>query len=194
MNERQQGLLTQIRSMKEDVLQLQTDYWVSFSDFGTWQFWVVLAALIVPLILLILFIDRKNILLLLFFGINYHLWFQYVDSIQITMGLHEYPYELFPFLSSIALDGSLVPVVFIFMYQWVLNHDKNIYLYASLLSAVLAFVVKPIMVNFDFFRMFKGNNYFYLFLFYMLFFFVSYGITRLFAWMQQKGKAERTNN
>ncbi|MFD1361803.1 hypothetical protein [Lentibacillus salinarum] len=186
MNDEQQNRLAEIRGLKEKITQLQVDYWFSFSDFGTWQFWVVLAALIVPLIILILFIDRNNILLLLFFGINFHLWFQYVNAAQISMGLLEYPYEILPYLPSIALDGSIAPVSYILMYQWVLNHAKNIYLHATLLSAVFAFVAKPIIVSFGFFHMYKGLNYFHLFLFYLLFFFVSYAITRLFVWMQQK--------
>ncbi|MFZ3579153.1 CBO0543 family protein [Virgibacillus sp. DJP39] len=186
MNEKQLELLNKIRSMAEEVTQLQIEYWKSFSDFGIWQFWVVSLMLIVPLIVLFISIDKGKMLLLGFFGLNYHIWFAYVNSIGISLGLWEYPYQIAPFLPSFSLDASFVPVSFMLLYQWTLNHKKNIYLYSVLLSAIFAFVLKPIMVNFHFFHMFKGVNYVHLFLFYVAFFIVSKLITNLFIWLQQK--------
>jgi hypothetical protein len=188
MKEKQIELLNRIRSMVEEVTQNQMEYWKSFSDIGTWQFWVVLLTLVVPLIILFVSIDKRKILLLGFFGLNYHIWFQYINATGISLGLWEYPYQIVPFLPSFALDASLVPISFILLYQWTLNHNKNIYLYSVLLSAVFAFVLKPIMVTFHFFHMYKGVNYFYLFLFYVAFFIVSKLITNLFLWLQQKEK------
>lgn len=186
MNEKQSELLYQIRSMLEEVNQLQIEYWQSFSYFDTWQFWIVVIALILPIIILFFSIDKRKMLLLGFFGLNYHVWFAYVNKIGINMGLWEYPYELVPFLPSFALDASLVPVSFMLLYQWTLNRQKNIYLYSVLLSALFAFVLKPIMVNFHFFHMFKGVNYIYLFLSYIALFIVSKLITNLFLWLQKQ--------
>ncbi len=85
-----------------------------------------------------------------FFGINYHLWFQYVNSAGVSMGLWEYPYELTSFQPSFTLDGSIAPVAFMLVYQWTLNHGKNVFLYSLLLSALFGFVMKPMMAYFDF--------------------------------------------
>ncbi|WP_160141723.1 hypothetical protein [Salicibibacter halophilus] len=104
-------------------------------------------------------------------------------------GLWEYPYQLVPFLASFALDASLVPVCFMLLYQWTLNHQKNLYLYAALLSAILAFVLKPIMVHYHFFHMFYGINYFHLFLFYYVFFLVSKLITNVFIWLEKSARS-----
>ncbi|MFD2761570.1 CBO0543 family protein [Lentibacillus juripiscarius] len=141
---------------------------------------------LVPLTFLFIFIDRSKMLHLGFFGINYHLWFQYVNSAGVSMGLWEYPYELTSFQPSFTLDGSIAPVAFMLVYQWTLNHGKNVFLYSLLLSALFGFVMKPMMAYFDFFHMFSGVHYFYLFLFYEAFFVVSYLITKLFLWMQRK--------
>ncbi|MFD1039454.1 CBO0543 family protein [Virgibacillus byunsanensis] len=187
MKEKQLELLNKIRSMAEEVTQFQIEYWKSFSDFGIWQFWVVILMLIIPLIVLFISIDKGKMLLLGFFGLNYHIWFAYVNSFGISLGLWEYPYQIVPFLPSFALDASLVPISFMLLYQWTLNHKKNIYLYSILLSGIFAFVLKPIMVNLHFFHMFKGVNYVHLFLFYVAFFIVSKLITNLFLWLQQKG-------
>jgi len=186
MKEKQLELFNKIRSMTEELNQLQLEYWNAYSDFELWQFWIVLIALIAPLIALLFLIDKQKTLLLGFFGFNYHVWFSYVNQIGISMGLWEYPYQLHPFLPSFALDASLVPISFILLLQWTLNHNKNIYLYSVVLSAFFAFVLKPIMVTFDFFHMFKGVNYIHLFLFYIAFFVVSMLITNLFLWLQKK--------
>ncbi|WP_085994143.1 CBO0543 family protein [Oceanobacillus senegalensis] len=186
MKEKQVEYLNEIRSMAEELTQFQIEYWKAFSDFGIWQFWVVILMLIAPLIVLFLSIDKGKMLLLGFFGLNYHVWFAYVNAIGISLGLWEYPYQILPFLAGFALDASLIPVCYMLLYQWTLNHKKNIYLYAVLLSAILAFVLKPMMVNLHLFHMFKGINYIHLFLFYVAFFLVSKLITNLFVWLQQK--------
>lgn len=186
MNEKQSKLFDKIRSMSEEVSQLQIEYWQSFSDFGTWQFWVLILMLFVPLIVLFLLIDKSKILLLGFFGLNYHLWFAYTDTIGIRLGLWGYPYQLIPPLPSFTLDASLIPVGFMLLYQWTLNRKKNIYLYSILLSAIFAFILKPIMVKLHLFQMYQGINYIHLFLFYIAFSIVSILITNLFRWLQQK--------
>src|SRR5690625_2263804 len=110
----------------------------------------------------------------------------YVNSTGIKLGLWEYPYQIVPFLPTFALDAALVPIIFMLFYQWTINQQKNVYLYALLLSAVLGFIMKPLFVFFDFFHMFYWANYFYLFLFYYLFFLVSIFITNIFRWLQKE--------
>lgn len=187
MNGQQSELLDKIRSMQEALTQEQVAYWMKFSDISTWQFWVDILTVFVPLIVLFILIDRSKALLLGFFGLNYHLWFHYVNSFGISYALWHYPYQILPFIPSFAIDAALIPICFMLLYQWTLKRDKNIYLYAILLSAFFAFVMKPIMVYFDFFQMFKGVNYFHLFLFYFGLFIVSKLITNVFIWLQNKG-------
>lgn len=190
MNENELDFLSKMRFMAEELSQFQIEYWQTFSGIGAWQFWVQLLMLIVPLIVLFIFIDKDKMLLLGFFGLNYHVWFSYVNSIGVDFGLWQYPYQLVPSLPSFSLDAALVPIIFMLLYQWTINHEKNIYLYSLLLSAILAFVLKPIMVKFDFFHMFHGINYIHLFLFYMVLFIISKFITNLFVWLQKKGRKE----
>ncbi|MEN1968324.1 hypothetical protein WMZ97_09655 [Lentibacillus sp. N15] len=186
MEEKQIELLNKIRSMHEKVSQLEIDYFKAFSFFGNWQFWIVILMLVVPLIVLFLFIDKDKMLLLGFFGLNYHIWFAYTNVIQIDLGYINYPYHSFPLLTAFSLDASLVPVCFMLLYQWTLNHKKNFYLYQLLLSVVLAFILKPIMVQLHLFQMHNGLSYFQLLIAYVVLFVVSKLITNLFLWLQQK--------
>lgn len=186
MSEKQEELLQKMRSTAEDLAQLQVDYWKEFSSFDDIKFWIVILLLVIPLIVLFLTIDRKKMLLLGFFGLNYHIWFAYTNSAGIRMGLWEYPYEVLPILPSFALDASFVPVAYMLLYQWTLKHKKNIYLYSTILSAFFAFIFKPILVMHNLFRMFHGINYIHLFLFYVAFFIVSKLITNIFLKLQER--------
>src|SRR5699024_12073961 len=126
INDNQLELLKVIRSISRELSQYQIEYWHLYSCVGMWQFWVELLMIIIPLIILFFSIDKSKALLLVFFGLNYHVWFSYTNSIGVGLGLWEYPYHVIPFLPSFSLDAVLVPVCFILLYQCTLNHNKNI--------------------------------------------------------------------
>lgn len=187
MQENQMSFLNEIRSKAEELAQIDMEYWQQFSSVGTWQFWVIVLTLLIPLIILFIFIERRKILLLGFYGLNFHVWIAYVDSIGLRLGFWEYPYKLTSVLPSFSIDAALIPVSFILVYQWTLNHKKNIYLYSLLLSAIYAFVLKPLMNYIHFFHMFKGINYLHLFFIYAAVSMISILITNFFLWLQRKG-------
>ncbi|GGM38055.1 hypothetical protein GCM10011351_25290 [Paraliobacillus quinghaiensis] len=177
----------EINQMQEKVAQLQEDYWLSYTNIDSWQFWVMVLMLIVPLIIFILKIDRSKLFLLLFFAFNIHVWFAYIDAFGVRRGFWEYPHSLTPYFPfSLSLDGSLVPVAYMFVYQWTLNKKKNFYLYAIALSAIFSFGLKPLLVSINLFGLNKGMNYFYLFLLYCLMFLISKLITNFFLKLESK--------
>ncbi|WP_290428917.1 CBO0543 family protein [Alkalihalophilus pseudofirmus] len=188
MDQDQLTLYQKIESAKEQVMQLEWEYWVRFSSIHTFEFWVIfLLFFAAPLIALYFLIDRRKMLLLGFYGFNIHVWFGYVDTAQDKMGVLGYPYELLPFLSgNVSLEAALVPVLFMLVYQWTLNHRKNFYLYSLLLSAFLSFVLKPILVMHLFFELSEGLTYFHLFIAYIGVFLFSKFITTVFLRMQRK--------
>ncbi|SFE88432.1 hypothetical protein [Alteribacillus iranensis] len=188
MTEQQKEMLAEARSNNLELSSHMTEYWERFSGLDTWQFWIIVLMTIIPLIVLFFAIDRRKVLLIGFFGFNYHVWFAYVNSTGIRYGLWEYPYEVVPFLPSFALDASLVPITYMLVFQWTLNHNKNIFILSTITAAILAFIVKPIMVHLHYFHMFYGINFFHLFLFYIGMFLVSYGITKVFMWLQNHKK------
>jgi hypothetical protein len=52
---------------------------------GTWQFWVVIALLVVPLILLYYTIDRKRIFGIFFFGYK-----EYLGLLEFRKGMNQF--------------------------------------------------------------------------------------------------------
>lgn len=182
-------MFKEINQMQEKVARLQEEYWISYTNIDSWQFWVMVFMLIVPLIVLVLKIDKSKMFLLLFFAFNIHAWFAYIDSFGVRRGFWEYPHSLTPYFPfSMSLDGSLVPVTFMFVYQWTLNKKRNFYFYALALSAIFSFGVKPLLVSMNLFGLNKGLNFFHLFLLYCLIFLTSKFITSFFLKLQNKVK------
>jgi hypothetical protein len=188
MGTEQTKQLIELNKLNEKVSILTFDYWQSYSNLNTWQFWFLFAMLVLPLIALYFFIDRKKIFLIGFFGFNIHVWFHYSDAFGVTHALWNYPYNVFPILVGFPLDAALIPVLFMFVYQWTLNKNKNYYLYATGLSAFLAFLFKPAMVTFGLFKLYKGMNYFYVFLIYIFVMLLAKWITNLFVYLSKGNK------
>ena len=179
--------LEQITKLHERVTNVSKDYWMHYSNLNTWQFWVAVALLIMPLVALYFLIDRRKALLIGFFGLNIHVWFHYADIFCVMHGLVTYPYKVTPFFpASVTLDASFIPVTFMLLYQWTLNKNKNYYLYATAYSLFLSFLFKPALITFELFRIYKGLNYFYIFMIYVLVFVITKWITNLFIHFQKE--------
>lgn len=180
-------LLTKIHSAQSEVNSLQLDYWNSYSGLGTWQFWLMALLFILPLIALYLLIDKKRIFLLGFYGLNIHVWATYVDSYGARYGLWEYRYRLLPhFPFSVALDVAAFPVVFILVYQWTLNHNKNFYLYSIATAFAFPFIFIPILIKLNIYGFHNGMNSFYLFIINIGIVLLSKIITSIFLHLQTK--------
>ncbi|WP_312098371.1 CBO0543 family protein [Niallia sp.] len=185
MNDQQRSFFDRLVSIQEKYTKEAQEYWSMYSGLDTWQFWVIVLMLVVPLIVLIFAIDRKRIFIVGFFGFAVHMLFSYVDAIGIRFGLWEYPYQLLPFLPSFSLDGSIIPIAIMLVFQWTLKHDKNFYLYATLLAIVFGFGFKPLLTAIGLFESYKWVNFFYIFLIYLLLYIGGYLVTRLFMKWQE---------
>lgn len=189
MGKNQQEMYHELIDRAEHLTEFEAKYWKLFSDPGTWEFWLILMMLVVPLVVLYFAMDRRKILLLGFYGFNIHCWFQYIDATGARLGWWGYPYHMVPYVANFALDASLVPVTFMLVYQWTINHKKNYYLYTFLTSAIFAFILKPIMVWADLFTLEDGLRFVDLFMLYCIVFFISRMITSFFLFLGKKQEA-----
>jgi hypothetical protein len=185
----QLNIIEQIRKAEIEQSDRWINYWQEFSNFSTWQFWVVLALFLIPLFLLILFIDRKNIFYLGFYGYSVHVFFTYTDVFGTVRGIWIYPYNLLPLLpSNITLDASLVPVAYILLYQYTLNRGKNYYISMLLLCLALAFILKPLMVGLGLFHFGGKENFLILFAGYAAVALISKWLTDFFRFLNKTTK------
>jgi hypothetical protein len=193
MSDAQKEALHKLIKQQQEGASQWLKYWQEFSAFDTWQFWFHVVMFVSPLIILYFAMDWKRALQLGFYGFNVHVWFGYCDDFGATQGLWTYPYKMIPFVAhSLGMDASLVPVLFILVYQWTIKHKKNYYLYTLLLSVFLSFILKPILVMHNLFRFNAWANYFHLFLSYVIILVLSKVITDIFLRFQKN--AEETSS
>jgi hypothetical protein len=177
----------QLNKLTDELTHSQIGYWQQYSNLNSWQFWFLAGLLVLPLVCLYLFMDRRKALLLGFYGFNVHVWFTYLDEIAIDNGLWNYPYKLIPFLTAnFSIGAAFIPVIFMLVYQWTLNHNKNYYLYATGLCLFQAFLWKPALSIIEIFRAANWISYIYLFLVYFAVMLVSKWITNIFVHFQKE--------
>ncbi|HWO76539.1 MAG TPA: hypothetical protein VNM69_11690 [Bacillus sp. (in: firmicutes)] len=170
----------QIFKESEELNSLIHSYWHQYSHFGTWQFWVVVSLLIIPLILLYFTVDRKRIFEIFFFGYTVHILWTYAGIALERYGYFVHTYFMSPvFPFSINMSASALPVGFLLVYQYCTNQNKNFYIYTLLISAFFAFGVTSIEQYIGLLEFRKGMNHLYIFLIDLVIVLTSYWFTRI---------------
>jgi hypothetical protein len=169
----------QIFNKGEEINSLYSSYWKQYSDFGTWQFWLVFSLLVIPIILLFFTIDRKRIFEIFFFGYTVHMLWSYIDIALGRNGYFVHTSFLTPLLPHATnMTASVLPVGFLLVYQYCTNNKKNFYLLSVILSAVFAFGFASFEEFLGLVEVRKGMNNFYIFLIDIGIVFISNWITK----------------
>lgn len=176
----------QIVKMGKEGQKALNDYWVEYSIYNSFEYWFMVMLFIVPLIVLFFKIDKRKLFFMGFYGYSIHMLFGYIDLYNKNSGVLNYPFPMIPAVPGISLDSSFVPVTFMLVYQWTLNHKKNYYVYTVLTSAVLAFVFKPLLIGLGLFKLYGSTNYFFLFICYLIVIILAKVITDVFLWTERK--------
>ncbi|MFS0672068.1 hypothetical protein [Ornithinibacillus sp. 179-J 7C1 HS] len=170
----------EIYDKSEELNSSLISYWIEYSNIDSWQFWFVLGLLIIPLIILYLAIDRTKIFEILFFGFSIHMLWTYIDTLLGSTTLFVHKYFLIPLLPfALSLTSSVLPVGFMLVYQYCLNHNKNIYFYTILLSALFSFGFLSLEKLLGLVDLNGGMNEFYVFLIDLVIVFLSYWLTSI---------------
>ncbi|WP_405102011.1 hypothetical protein [Oceanobacillus sp. FSL H7-0719] len=175
----QSSVLNDMYKKSEELNSTLISYWKEYSYIDSWQFWVVLGFLVIPLIILYFTIDRTKIFEILFFGFSVHMLWSYTDIVLGKTNLFVHLYYIVPLLPfALSISSSLLPIGFMLAYQYCLNHNKNFYLYAVLLSAIFSFGFGTIenLIGLTDFN--DGMNVFYVFLIDLGVVFISYWLTK----------------
>lgn len=168
MSDKQQELLKKLIDQASDLANGWSAYWKTYSNIETWQFWAILAMLLAPIVALVFFMDRKRAFQIGFYGFAIHVIAIYVDLYATTHRMWEYPYKIAPFPPvSFNLDASLIPVAYMFIYQFSLKSKWKYYLYITLTSVAFAFLLKPLLSWAGLFRL-GESNYLQLFVLYLI--------------------------
>lgn len=148
MSEEQKKLFTDAINTRKESADKILRYWNEYSSFNDWQFWFMVALFIIPIVILLIKLDKEKAFMLGFYGFSIHIFYTYINAFAFNLSWWNYNYQTIPFLPSVALDSSFVPVTFMLVYQWTMNKNKNYYLYTSLMiifhSFVMTFILKKL--------------------------------------------------
>jgi hypothetical protein len=128
---------------REDKLHSEKiQLWMDHSLF-TWQWWLGVVLLFLPIILWLLFRKRGSTDRLLYAGFFVSIISSFLDSIGDFSHLWEYNYEVFPFTTYyLPWSLSALPVSVMFVLQ--IRPKFNPFLKGIIFSAVCSFVILPI--------------------------------------------------
>ncbi|MBB6452552.1 hypothetical protein HNQ94_000997 [Salirhabdus euzebyi] len=157
-------LLKEIEVLDSSLTDLVLEHWNRFGHLGTWQFWFTFGFLLVPLIITVIFIDRKRIFQIAFYGYSFHIMVVYLDVFFTRNNFWSHPYHLIPYVPvSIPIDGAFVPVAFMFAYQYAVKQNKNFYLIAIFTATVVS-LIAFIWIKLELLELYRGMNIFHIFL------------------------------
>lgn len=171
----------EINEASKKVTSLMYSYWHEHSDWGNWQFWVLLLCLLVPLIVLLIKLDRNRTFEILFFGYTVHMLWTYTDLALIRQGYIDHYYFLMPFLpQAFGITASILPVSFMLLYQYCTNQEKPFILWTTGLSALFALGFAPIEKLLGLVSITKGFTIVHLFFIDITISGIAYGLTQFF--------------
>jgi hypothetical protein len=174
--------------LNEEAHRALISYWKEYEIYLSLEFWLMVTILVVPLIILFFKIDKSKLFFMGFYGYSIHMLFAYTDAFGRNMGFWNYPFPIFPVIPGLAIDSSLVPVMFILVYQYTLNHKKNYYVYTVIAAAIFSFGFKPILVGMGMFKMFGEINYLHLFISFIPVIVLAKVIVDVFLWVEKRYK------
>ncbi|KPU43525.1 hypothetical protein OXPF_29660 [Oxobacter pfennigii] len=177
--------MTEAEKAQEMILKMQVqlrdasmEYWLNHV-FNTWQWWLNIATLILPLILWWILADKKRLLEIIVFGFLASSFAVFFDTLGETSVLWEYPYLIIPMdYILIDTDYSVLPVAYMLAYQrfpkW-----KGFIIINIVISALFSFVAEPILLWMGFYET-HGWKFIYSFPIYVLIAIISKGLITIF--------------
>lgn len=147
--------LQDIEKLHSDLIKMEIKYYLEESLFS-FEWWLLLIALILPWILWFKFVDRKRFKEIILFGLLWMVMALVLDEIGASWNLWSYPKKLIPIIPPFApADLSVIPVAFMIIYQW--SKNFRIYFLLTIITSLLfSFVIE---VSFQQFGMFKLLNW-----------------------------------
>ncbi|RXT13681.1 CBO0543 family protein [Ammoniphilus sp. CFH 90114] len=159
-------LLWEIRELQDKIVLLDIERW-SFYAFRTWNWWLLVAFLIVPWMIWMKLLDKQRVMEILLFGMIIILLTVNLDSLGTQLGYWMYPVKLIPIIpKALPFDASVVPVAYMLIYQYFYSW-KSYSLALVAMAVIYAFVGEPLAHWLDQVLYVKWN-YIYSFFYYLL--------------------------
>lgn len=161
------------------AFRLDLEGWLK-TELFTWNWWILVAFLILPWVLWAMFADKKKLLETTLFGTLVIIPTTYLDAIGMDLDFWRYPVHLLPLAPrAVAFDMSMVPVAFMFLHQYSTSW-KPFIVTLLITSAIYAFIGEPMTI---WLGLVQYINWKY---FYSFFYYVTIGL--IIRWLIEKFK------
>lgn len=164
MNKNLKAALRTVDKHHENVKQ-DINHWINHELF-TWNWWILVLFIVIPLIIWLLVVDRKRMLEFLLVWTLVIIPTSYLDAIGVDLKFWVYPVQFIPITPrAIPFDIFMVGITYMLLYQFFSSWKA--YLMALFIMAfTFAFIGEPIshLLNLVYYIKWK---YYYSFLFYI---------------------------
>ncbi|MCL6610093.1 MAG: hypothetical protein K6T66_00985 [Peptococcaceae bacterium] len=172
-----------IIEVQNKAIEMQYKDWLQ-KDLFSFQFWLLLAALVFPWIAWWKLADRKRLLEILLYGLLVQTAVTLLDEIGCQLNLWEYPYDIEPiFPRMIPINITVLPVSYMLVYQFFPEWKR--FLAANILLAVFfAFVAEPAVRWMGIYVLFKWKFIYSFPIYIILALFLKWVMNRILAWQR----------
>ncbi|WP_421385328.1 CBO0543 family protein [Bacillus salacetis] len=154
------------RELQDIYTQTDFQYWLEYELFS-WNWWILVAFVIVPWALWVKVLDRKRVMEIILFGSLVVIPTTYLDAIGSDLRFWMYPTELIPVTPrAIAFDMSMVVVAYMLIYQY-FSSWKSFIIALVCMALLFAFIGEPLSHVLHLVYYFKWK-YIYSFVYYIL--------------------------
>ena len=168
-----------ILEMQRQLRDASMIHWAKYV-FNTWQWWLNIAALILPIILWWKLVNKKKLMEIVVYGFFVSSLAILLDTIGETSVLWEYPYLVIPMdYILIDTDYAVLPVVYMLAYQYFPTW-KGFISVNILISAIFSFLAEPLLLWLGLYEV-HGWKFIYSFPIYVVIAIVSRLITEIFV-------------
>lgn len=168
IGEEQQQLLNQIIEAQQKLTALHTEYCIKHELFQ-FQWWLLLAALVIPLIIWWILVDKTRFFQIAFLGCLAALVALEFDILGYEFGLWQYPHKLNYFGPRLGpVDVSVFPVTYMLIYQYFPNW-KSYLVAAVVIALAFTFIAEPLLVYLGIYQLISWEYWYSLPIYFVIF-------------------------
>ncbi len=147
----------QILDAQSKAIILQFKHWCKFEVFS-FQFWLLLAMLIIPWIIWTKLVDKKRLAEIFIYGLLVVTVVTFLDELGCQLNFWEYSIDIEPYFPRlIPMNFSMLPVWYMLVYQYANGWKK--FILVNFFSAIFfTFVGEPIFVALKIYVLFTWKH------------------------------------
>ncbi|OMF43996.1 hypothetical protein BK138_35120 [Paenibacillus rhizosphaerae] len=158
-----------VEDVQQILEQISVKAWLAYS-LGSWQWWTLLVASIVPWLIWWRFVDKDRGRELLTYGVVFSLMALILDNLGTFFNFWGYNIKLLPLtVNFFSGNCSVFPVVFMFMCQ-LCKSWKTFVISSVIIAAVFSYICEPLFIVFNMYRYSKPWSHTYSFIRFVLVF------------------------